>query len=445
MKKRNRIRVASFMLATIAALGTFGLTENNKRKQYEQIIAISQQRSLSELSRYMDNIELSLTKGMYANTPPMISSLATMLWRDATGAKTSLSQLGTGETPLENTYKFLSQVGEFTMALNKKVADKQEITDEEKASLNRLLSFASTLSEELAYLQTLVENNNLDFEKIKSSVKNDVNNAGNTSFVDTMKDQEQTLTDYPTLLYDGPFSDNIDKKESILIKNSSEVSLDKATELAAQFSGMDKSQVSHINDEGGKIPSYIFSAGDYNISITKNGGFLSYMLDGAFAGEEKLSPEDAVLKAKEFLNANGFPDMKESYYAKNDGVCLVNFAYFKDNITYYPDLVKVGVALDTGRIVSVEARGFIMNHQERKPVEPAFSIELGQNKVSSNLQIQKSALVVIPKDNGDERYAYEYHCIDEKGQEVLVYIDVKTGDEADILLLMYTDGGVLTK
>ena len=47
--------------------------------------------------------------------------------------------------------------------------------------------------------------------------------------------------------------------------------------------------------------------------------------------------------------------------------------------------------------------------------------------------------------NGKEVYAYEFLCSDKNQNDVLIYIDAETGNEADIKLLLYSDGGTLTR
>ena len=42
---------------------------------------------------------------------------------------------------------------------------------------------------------------------------------------------------------------------------------------------------------------------------------------------EVISQEEANEKGKEFLANNGFPNMKETYYLKEDGIVTINYAY----------------------------------------------------------------------------------------------------------------------
>ena len=111
------------------------------------------------------------------------------------------------------------------------------------------------------------------------------------------------------------------------------------------------------------------------------------MLDSSFAGEAKLKTADALKKASEFLSSHGYADMKESYYSTSDGVCTVNYAYKKDGVIYYPDLIKVGVNLETGEIASFDAKGYIMNHTERNLSSDILSQAEAQKSVSGLLTV----------------------------------------------------------
>jgi hypothetical protein len=62
-----------------------------------------------------------------------------------------------------------------------------------------------------------------------------------------------------------------------------------------------------------------------------------------------------------------------------------------------------------------------------------------------DFEIISSKKTVIPTDLETEIYAYEYRCRADDLQEILVYIDPVTGEEKDILILLYSDEGILTK
>ena len=103
------------------------------------------------------------------------------------------------------------------------------------------------------------------------------------------------------------------------------------------------------------------------------------------------------------------------------------------------------MTLDKGAVAAVDARGFLMNHRYRQPATPVITEKQAREALAETLVFLGSKKAVIPTKYGGERLCYELHGKDSSGQEALVYIDVLTGEEADILLLLYSDGGVLTR
>ena len=138
--------------------------------------------------------------------------------------------------------------------------------------------------------------------------------------------------------------------------------------------------------------------------------------------------------------------MTETYYAVENNICIVNFAYSEGGVVYYSDLIKVGISLSDGKVYSLEACGYLTNHQQRQ----SFAVNISENdltnKLSSHVEVLSSKLCVIPKKNGTEAGCMEFHCRNRAaGDEVLIYINTETGEEENILMLLYSYNGTLTK
>ena len=101
--------------------------------------------------------------------------------------------------------------------------------------------------------------------------------------------------------------------------------------------------------------------------------------------------------------------------------------------------------LENGKILSFDATGYISNHTERKIPENKISLVNARENVNDELIIIDSRVCVIPTEWETEQYCYEFHCKTQNGQELLVYVDSVTGQEDNILILLYSDNGVLTK
>ena len=86
-----------------------------------------------------------------------------------------------------------------------------------------------------------------------------------------------------------------------------------------------------------------------------------------------------------------------------------------------------------------------MNHKERNIYTEKITVQEARKILPDNLEILAENSAVIPLDTGKEAYCYEFRCKDKSGQEVLIFIDKTTGEERDILLLLYADGGVMAR
>ncbi len=443
VSRRGKIRVRLYASVLILVLFSAFVINAQKASELSRQLNADAERSLSTLEACMSSINTNLTKGLYANTTPMLSSMAISLTRDAASAKNSLSALPLSDTQLDNMLKFLSQVGAFVSTLDRKLSLGEPITSEERNQLKQLIDVSQKLLSELDTITQGVENGSVSFKQAGSTLQK---NADQSVQIDSaFGDAEQTLTDYPTLIYDGPFSDHILNQSPKTLEGKSDISKEKALEIASDFIGIDKSTLRFDSETNGVIETYNFFVDSINISVCKKGGAVLYLLGSSSAGESVISPEQAVENAKSFLSAKGYENMKESYYSTQDGICTVNFAYENEGVICYPDLIKLSVSLETGNIISFDARGYIMNHTDRPPVQSKISADEAKMSVSDYLTVMSSRLAVIPTDYKTEKTAYEFHCKTPDEQEVLVYIDILTAKEDDILLLLYSDGGILTK
>ena len=443
VSRRGKIRVRLYASVLILVLFSAFVINAQKASELSRQLNADAERSLSTLEACMSSINTNLTKGLYANTTPMLSSMAISLTRDAASAKNSLSALPLSDTQLDNMLKFLSQVGAFVSTLDRKLSLGEPITSEERNQLKQLIDISQKLLSELDTITQGVEDGSVSFKQAGSTLQKSADQS--VQIDSAFGDAEQTITDYPTLIYDGPFSDHILNQSPKTLEGKSDISKEKALEIASDFIGIDKSTLRFDSETNGVIETYNFFVDSINISVCKKGGAVLYLLGSSSAGESVISPEQAVENAKSFLSTKGYENMKESCYSTQDGICTVNFAYENEGVICYPDLIKLSVSLETGNIISFDARGYIMNHTDRPPVQSKISADEAKMSVSDYLTVMSSRLAVIPTDYKTEKTAYEFHCKTPDEQEVLVYIDVLTAKEDDILLLLYSDGGILTK
>ena len=60
-----------------------------------------------------------------------------------------------------------------------------------------------------------------------------------------------------------------------------------------------------------------------------------------------------------------YGDMEVSYWVTTGHQVIVNFAAKQDGVILYPDLIKVQMSLESGRVVGFEALNYLSSHQTR--------------------------------------------------------------------------------
>lgn len=443
MSRRAKIRLGLYIGTVITVLGIFSIVQTVRAQKYEREAIATKQMALLSLEECLSNISTNLEKTIYVSTPTMLSQLGTDLWREASAAKTSLSVLPAENISLNNTYKFLSQIGEFVMSLQRKSAMGQELTNAEREQLKELNRYCTSLNEQVNKMCFNLQNGSFSFDDYNSTLPQE--NSELNTLSKSLDDAEQAMTDLPSLIYDGPFSDHIDQGEPRFLDGLEEISENKALEVAKTVCMAEAESLEYAYDENGDIPCYVFQSDNCTVAITKIGGKPLYMINSGFAGEIRLEYKEAVANAKKYLSKIGYENMRESYYFTDDGVCTVNFAAIVGDVILYPDLIKVSVNLENGEIMSFDATGYIYNHQNRGTLKESVNRAQAESTLNGYLEIIDTQLCIIPTDWQTEKYCYEIHCKTDEGQELLVYVDCETGEEDNILILLYSDGGVLTK
>lgn len=445
ISKRALVRLISFVVAIILVSIFFAYSYAKEAKSSMQALEYHYMKSISDLTQYTQNINSDLTKAMYAKSPAMLNQISSKLWREAGFAKDTLDALPIEYLNLQNTNKLLSQVGDYCVSLSKSFANGNPITDEQRDTLAKLSEYCDTMTREIMTVEDGIKTGALSLSKVKGNINREFDRQPEAAEVsEGFNEFEEGFSSYPTLIYDGPFSDHIMQKDPERLKSEQDVSRAQAKKNAAKAAVMSIENLEDGNDENSKMPSYGFSGEGVDVSVTKKGGLISYMLKSRMVETTKLNPQDAQKKALDYMRSLGVKDMETSYYEISNNIITINYAYRQNDTTIYTDLIKVSVALDNGEIMGFDARGYIVNHKDRSIPTPKFTEEQARKSVSEYLTIKSSKLCVIPSGGLNEVLCYEFKCKSEDGKDILVYINAQTNAEEQILILLISENGTLT-
>ena len=454
MSKRAIARIVTFATAILLLLFAIILVFGIRAKKAELALEYNYLKAIEDLSASAENINTSLKKGLYSGTSNMMSSISNDLLLDSASAKASLSQLSASEESLEGANKFLSQVGNYALSLCKKLERGEKITDEEYNTLEKLCSYSEELKNKLWEIEQSVRGNGdkLSYETVSklSKISEDEMKGDNGAVQAGLNlgSIEEKTGSYPTLIYDGPFSDHILEKQPEMLKNQNQVTEARAKKRAGEVSVVQADSLKLTNNEDGKMPSYVFECNangeKTTVSITKNGGYCCYMIRNRDVKDKNIENEEAVNYAKSYLDELGIYNMQSTYFETVGNVCTVNFAYKEKDVIYYTDLIKVKVAMDNGEILGFDARGFLTNHKTRQLANAKITEDQARKTVSTRLTVEQVQKALIPSNGEVETLCYEVKCKTKDNQEVLVYINCETGVEEQILLLVKSETGTLT-
>ena len=401
MNRKNAVRLVSFCAAAVLAAAGFAVKSRLELERYRLEIQNTYSRSLDGLNSSVNNISLILEKAGYVTTAKQISNMAAQLLSEAESAKNSLSQLPSGQE-LTVLNRFLSQVGNYAMSVSKSLVENGSMSEEHTRTIEILRDTARKISKAVGDSAISYNNPSAWAEQMDKTLDGAVDTDSLAGALDTL-------------------------------------------ETAALFTECDKEKLSFDGNVNGRIPAYRYVSEGVAAEVSCQGGYMVYMRKNREIGDYILEYSQALDKAKRYLEKTGMTGFTETYYFTDEGVCVINFAYLDGATICYTDLVKVGVAMDTGEIMLYEASGYLTNHTERAFETPAATAEQAREKVSGRLSIRETGLALIPTPSGGEVRCYEFVCEADDGQEILVYINASTLEEEDILILLKSDGGTLTK
>ena len=449
-KRRVRVLAASFTAAAFAVSVGFGVQGYARAEDYRRQLDNGYRQAFTELTTAAGELDAALEKVTYATTPALFATLCAQAYAKALAAQTALGELPYGNVELEQTAAFFAKAGDYAMAMARGTNGEGVCTDENRETLRGLAAAAGELSATLQALQPQLDGGALhpeDVAAVEARLAAAAEDGGQITGGSAFQTVEADFPQVPTLIYDGPFSEHLSSRTPQMLEGLPQVTEEEARRAAAAFAGLRAEVFTPTSDGAGNLPAWGFSAladgGELYVEITKQGGQVLQMLSSRPVGEAALSRKEGVEQAASFLDAHGYQDMAPSYFLEGDGILTVHFAPVLDGVYCYPDLVKVGVALDNGDVVSFEAHGYLMKHGAREPAAPAVSADEAAERVDSSLTVLSRQLALIPTGGEYEVLCHEFKCQNADGGHVLVYVNAATGQQERILLLLEDENGTL--
>lgn len=432
------IIMAIAALVGIALLSIFlGIAKTNE-EEWKNKSEFSYESAYYTLTDSLLNMENNLSKLRVTRSKNLVGDMLIDTAMNSQTAVANLTLLSYGGYDLSKAIKYCNQVGDYTKYLAQKLHTGNEITDEDRKTLDGLYQATYKLGKSLGGVkESLVSGG-----KIVDGL--DKLNSGFTAIAEGLVDGS---IEYPSLIYDGAFSDSLTDRQVKGLSGDDVQSTGQEENIKNILCDYKVTSIDFIGENSNGFESYLYQVklegGNIaSVQIAKKGGAI-VMWDTSFDSQEpKLSVEEGVVLAEQYMDKQGIANMKGVYACVSDSVLFVNMCYEENGIIYYPDMIKVKVSLDDGKIVGFEGLNYIHNHTQRQLSAPTVTEGEVSNMDFGGMSVESIRLALIPMPSGQEMLTYEvFGAID--GYKFYIYVDAVSGDEVKVMQVIDSDEGEL--
>ena len=304
---RNRKIIIAFLVTALllsAGVITLGVLLGKSYKKNDtanaQLEAHYQQAYYTLLDETND-MEIKLNKTLMSSSSKTKLEYLRDVMKGAEVSANALSALSSADVSVENTMKFINQTGYFSAFLVEKLEGGENISKEQRASLEKIRDMMVKLGNELNQVKDKIAEGNLFIET-------------NNALTDIFSGLNDTSVEYPQLIYDGPFSDALNDKETKGLSGD-DINEARGREiLETVFKNYGIKNISFKGEWNADIPSLNFDAtinGSYtSVQLAKKGGMILSVNTYRYITDPKLSEtKNAPLYGKQFLEKLGYKNM----------------------------------------------------------------------------------------------------------------------------------------
>lgn len=451
-KKRMMYTIAATMIVVFSA--TFAILMTLERTDYRNYLQAEYSKNMYELIDSVRSIRVNLSKAPIVGSKEQNVIVFDEIFRHASVANDKLHSLPVNQSTIQDTSKFLSQVGDFCYTLGKTTLEGKQLNESDYKTINDLKNRSYSLEDSLNKISEDINDGEIKWGEIRKKVTGVLAKEDTSNLKTKFEGIQKQIVQYPSLIYDGPFSDN-NMKIKPRINSQKVISQNQAKDIIKKVVGENNIGSINLNERvsNSKIPAYSFDVllkGKENekrkivCDISKHGGRVLYLIDNKTINDKKINRKEAIKKGNEYLERLGYKDMVPTYAMHYGNAAVISYVHRTNNVNIYPEQIKLKVALDNGNIIGVESEKYLTSYVDKRNIsKPSITLEDARSKVGKKLNIKSEKLAIIPTVNNKEVLCYEF-LGNYNGEKFIVYINADTGAEQRIIQIIDTPNGELT-
>ena len=412
---------ACLALATVVTAGSFRMNEMAMRAEN------AYRSTLYELVAVTETMDDNLAKLRVSAGAGEQRMLLTEILVETSLMESALEKIPVDAATSTDISAFVNRTNHFARRMLAKLAAGDPLSEREKAAAAQLYEINAALAHELNDLavNTPADELRAFFEGEADGVQSRFREWGSSA-----QEKREEISDAPFAGEGNVEENGVEKAPEVSVKDAEQ-------KVRAFFEGYHVADVRMTGETAARdMQCYNFEITDENgaeifAQVTKNGGNVAFFdtYEQCSVKNFDLASCDAV--AREFLAARGFEDLTATWFSDTGMVACITYVAQTDGVRCYPDMVQVRVCEEKGRVVGMDARGYLLNHGNgNRETQPAITEGEARAKLSPELEVAASNLAVVPA-MGRETLCYEFVC--NYGEEqYIIYLDAKTGDEVRI-------------
>ena len=411
---------ACLALATVVTAGYFRMNDmmmqsaNGYRATLYEMVSVSED---------MDDNFAKLRVSSGANEQ---RTLLTEILVDSAMLESALEKMPVDAATGTDISAFVNRTGAAARAMLHKLSSGGTLSQEDRERIAALYETNATLCAELndLALHTPAEEMQAFFDGAQGDVSNRLSELGQG-----MRAERKEIRDVP---FAG--EGNVEENQ---LAGTVEIPASEAEQKVRQY--FEGYQIADVRLTGETLSrdvrAYNFVLTDGNgteffAQVTKNGGKLAFFDSFEACSTKNFDLESCDTLAQAHLKMLGYDHLTPVWFSDAGMVASITYVAEIDGVRAYPDMIRVRVCEEKGRVVGMDARGYLVNHHGERNTSPALSEAEAEAKLSPELTVHAAHLTLIPV-RGREMLAYEFVCT--SGEEQFIfYLDARTGEEVRI-------------
>ncbi|MEH7350063.1 germination protein YpeB [Gottfriedia acidiceleris] len=434
------IKEAAIGVLAIGIIGTsyWGYTEHKAKNEINIQAENNYQRAFHELTYEIDLLHDKIGDTLAMKSKSSLSPALVEVWGLTSQARSNVGQLPLRLLPVNKTEEFLTNIGDFSYRTAVRDLDKEPLTQNEYATLQKLYDNSADIQGEIRKVQHMVFENKLRWMDVELAYAKDQNPKNNV-IIDGFKTVERNVMTYSDANADPSLTNYKVNRTNLSNVKGEKITTEQAKDIAKKFLDLNSTAQIKVDLTGEKLEDRYYSLeirepktnSEIYMDITERGGYPVWVIDSRNIKGQKIDLNQASINGLKFLERNKFSNMELTESSQYDTIGVFTYVTKQDGVRIYPESVTMKIALDDGSIVGFSSKNYLAAYTKRTIPKPKITVEEARNNINSNLKIMEERQAIILNKLNQEVLCYEF--VGTRGNDTYqIFVNADTGVEEQI-------------